>query len=106
MASQQDTTPFYDDGEWISIEANNDDNESPGDAEDLEDDPNDRDEYPEIDPDIPSDKGEENEGDEGEENDGDEEIGDQLEISTSSQKQNVPQGGRPSRRFRQFWLAK
>ena len=98
MASQQDTTPFYDDGEWISIEADNYDNESLGDAEDLEDDPNDLDEYSQVDPYIPSDEGEENEGDE--------EIGDDPEMVSSTQKQNPLQGGRPSRRFRQFWLEK
>ena len=97
MASQ-DTTPFYDDGEWILIEAENYDNDPPGDEEDLEEDPSDLDKYPEIDPDILSDEGEENEGDE--------EIGDEPETSTSSQKQNAPQGGRRSRRFRQFWLEK
>jgi hypothetical protein len=91
---------FFDDGEWFSIETDNYNNQSPGDAED-DHDPDASDDYPESDLYVPSEEEEESE-----ENEPNEDVGDQPNASTSSGKRKRPPSGRPAKRFRQFWLEK
>lgn len=104
-AVQEASTPIYDDGEWVAIEADNYDNFSQDDAEDdLEDDLDALEDYPEDDSyaatEVLSDEEEENESE------GNVDVQDQPEGSASSGKRNKQPTGRRSKRFRQHWLEK